>query len=90
MSRKFSGEWEAKNKKGQPFASKKALKEYVAVGGVVLLRDLSFYNPCDLSASDELVEGEEVYVIYGPNPSRGVPNKWYANLKFVKGKLVVT
>jgi hypothetical protein len=89
MARKLSGEWEAKDARFQPFKSRKAMKEYITAGGVVNLQDLTFSGGHGWITSADLEPGEKVYTIYGPNPSRSVPNKWYASIENKGGKLVV-
>lgn len=88
---KYNGEWEARDSRGQPFPSGKALREYVAAGGIVHLENLAIYgNHAGMRLlSTDLKEGDTLGVIYGPCPSRGVPNKWYQSLVVKGGKVSV-
>lgn len=76
-----------------PFRSKKAFREAVAGNVPVTLLDCSFIRPQpDVSIRDGEASTERAGVFYveGPDPLRGVPNKWYAQVTVqASGKVVV-
>ncbi len=78
-----------------PFKTKKAMREAVAEGALVVLQDTAapWFNPqpdviINLGETSPMRAGS--YTVNGPDPLGGVPNKWYATVTIDKqGKVSI-